>query len=216
MALPLSSVNHDASAIDSVPASFDLNAKPDTDIYAAPSHGYHFTAPIIYHSFPASDFQRARVTVSMNWEYQYDQGGLILVFPSPENSLPDGQSANHLRGHPRWVKSGVEINDDRVWISVVGRETWADWSLSTPPPACQSDGPSKVKATIEFEKHDNALKVYVLEGEKKLLIREIQWVFLDEQAKGICWLGVYAARPDAKREAKGDLSIHFDDFVVEA
>jgi regulation of enolase protein 1 (concanavalin A-like superfamily) len=201
--------------IESLPPSFDLKAKPKTDIYAAPSHGYDFTAPIIYRSFPASDFQSARVTVTMDWQVQFDQGGLVLVFPSPENNIPDAQSANNMQGHPRWVKAGVEINDERAWISVVGRKTWADWSLSAPPPSCLGGAASKIKAKIEFEKHGNALKVYVYDGEKRVMVREVQWVFLDEQAQATCWLGIYAARPDAKGESNGELSIQFEDFVVE-
>ena len=138
------------------------------------------------------------------------------MFPTSSNPIPDGKNAADASTHPRWVKAGIEINDGKPWISVVARDEWADWSLASTPAGSDSNAGKTVKATIEFVKHDNALLVFVKDGEERRMIREVQWVFLDEQLEKPCWIGVYAARPDAKGEAEGALEVHFEDCIVVA
>jgi regulation of enolase protein 1 (concanavalin A-like superfamily) len=191
------------------PKSFTLAAPPNTDIYTSPKHGYRFNSPIIYHKLSPSKFSKARITIKLNWTLQFDQGGLILVLPAHGTDRPDGMSASVKEGHPRWIKAGIEAKDGSAHLSVVARETYADWSLT---PAAKFDGRVSV-ATVEFEKSGNALKVFVIEGETKRMIRQIQWVFID--AVEDVWLGVYAARPDPLKEAGGkDLEVEFEEFKI--
>lgn len=208
-------INSDGFSFEAgFPKSFSLTAGKDTDIYAAPKHGYVWTAPVLYYQLPdSSKFQRARVTVSFNWIHTFDQAGLVLAYPSDSNSTPDAQNAGTKESHPQWVKAGIEVNDGIPQVSVVARDVWADWSLSTMPQGTEGSGNS-VTATIEFEKYGNALKVFIHEGLTKRMVRKVQWVFDEPQkGKGI-WIGVYAARPDPTKEAAGGLDVKFNGFEV--
>jgi regulation of enolase protein 1 (concanavalin A-like superfamily) len=203
------------------PKSFTLSTPPKTDIYAAPAHGYVWTAPILYHKIQCSSFKKARVNVSFSWTTIYDQGGLILVFPTKDNPNPDAANASEKHAHPQWVKAGLEINDGKVWASVVARENWADWSLSIPPEGVAVSGDrsekGQVRATFEFERHSGALYVYVTgpDGKDRSMIREPQWVFLDGRGDGEAWLGVYTCSPDPKGERNGaQLEVTFEDFEI--
>jgi regulation of enolase protein 1 (concanavalin A-like superfamily) len=196
------------------PNHFTFGASPQTDIYAAPAHGYVWTAPIILYSLTSSaQFHRACITISFEWEYRYDQAGLILAYPSPGTPNPDSSTSDK-QSHPRWVKAGVEVNEGKPQFSVVARDVWADWSLSTLPPGSDASG-ARVEATFEFEKHANALVVSVQEGKgAKHQVREIQWVFDEPQNDIPLWIGVYVARPDPTKEANEDLKVKFSDFHV--
>jgi regulation of enolase protein 1 (concanavalin A-like superfamily) len=218
----LSSVNTSTTLSNPPPKSFTLSSPPKTDIYAAPAHGYVWSAPIIHHTLPASKFKRARVTITLNWTTTYDQGGLILAFPSPSNLLPNKENARTKASHPLWVKAGIEMNNGKAFISSVAREQWADWTLSPPSSSSLSNEGKTVKATIEFEKHENALCVFVYDGEggEKIMTREVQWVFLNEEREGgrlgEMWVGIYVCRPDAKDEMGGRaLEVGFEEFIVE-
>ncbi|KIW09497.1 uncharacterized protein PV09_00374 [Verruconis gallopava] len=205
------------------PKTFKLSTPPKTDIYAAPAHGYVWTAPILFRKIDTSSFTRARVTLSFVWKTVYDQGGMILAFPTKENPNPDASNANRKELHPQWVKAGIEINDGKPWASTVARENWADWSLSAPPAGVVQKATDVgategfVKATIEFERHKGALFVYVQGpgGEDRSMIREPQWVFLDERGETEAWLGVYCCSPDPKGERNGmPLEVTFEDFEI--
>jgi regulation of enolase protein 1 (concanavalin A-like superfamily) len=218
----LTPVNTETSVAYPAPSKFALSTSPGTDVYAAPAHGYVWTAPLLYHKLNTSTFKSARVTVSFTWTTIYDQGGLILVFPAAGNPNPDASNAGAKEAHPQWVKAGVEINDGRAWASVVARENWADWSLSLPPAGVVDTGAKTVKATIEFERHGGALYVFVSAPgagkEGRCMIREPQWVFLDGRGEGEAWVGVYTCSPDPKGERAGKpLEVTFEDFeIVEA
>lgn len=234
MADTFTAVNNDTKVQYPPPKSFKLTSLPKTDIYAAPAHGYVWTAPILYRKIQCSSFKKAKVTVSFSWTTIYDQGGLILVFPTKTNPNPDSGNASEKSAHPQWVKAGIEINAGKPWASAVARENWADWSLSAPPngvigsdeigaPPAGVVSPGKgrakgsVKATIEFERHEGALFVYVQgpEGEVKSMIREPQWVFLDGRGEGEAWIGVYCCAPDPDGEREGEgLDVTFEDFEI--
>jgi regulation of enolase protein 1 (concanavalin A-like superfamily) len=223
MAMPFTSVNTNAQVAYPPPKSFKLATPPKTDVYAAPAHGYVWTAPILHRKINTASFKKARVTVSFNYSAIYDQGGLILVFPTRSNPNPDSSNASDKSNHPQWVKAGIEINHGKPWASVVARENWADWSLSSPPDGIiKSDGNGKgnVKAIIEFERHENALFVYASgpDGEGRGMIREPQWVFMDERDDREAYIGVYTCSPDPKDERKGEpLEVTFEDFeIIEA
>jgi regulation of enolase protein 1 (concanavalin A-like superfamily) len=209
-----STINLD-KASEGYPSNFTIPATPNTDVYASPKHGYRFNSPVIYHKISPSKFQKAFVTITLSWTLQYDQGGLILVQPALGTDKPDGTSASKKEGHPRWVKAGIEVKDGASHISVVARETWADWSLTPTRSAEHGGGPSKnvTMAKIEFEKSGNSLKINVHEGLTRRMVRQVQWVF--DGVEEDIWIGVYAARPDPLKEANGkDLEVQFSDFDI--
>ena len=170
------------------PSSRDLirlTVKPKTDIYAAPAHGYVFTAPVIYQKIATKHFKNALATVSFNYSHTYDQGGLLFVFPSPDQPNPNATNSSSQKSAPRWVKAGIEVNQGVPQISVVGRDEWADWSLGALPPGHVDEWQRSARLSIKMERHGNALAVLV-HGEDRLessrldewrLVREIQWVF---------------------------------------
>jgi regulation of enolase protein 1 (concanavalin A-like superfamily) len=192
-----STINLDKVA-EGYPEDFSISAAPNTDVYASPKHGYRFNSPTIYHKISPATFHKARLTITLHWTLQYDQGGLILVQPVKGTDKPDGKSASKKEGHPRWVKAGIEVKDGAANISVVARETWVE-NISM--------------ATIEFEKSGNSLKVNVHEGLTRRMVRQVQWVF--DAAEGDIWVGVYSARPDPLKEADGKgLEVHFSNFEI--
>lgn len=77
---------------------------------------------------------------------------------------------------------------------------------------------SQTDATIEAERIDQTLWVYlVVDGEKRPL-REIKWAFLEERnTEAEMWVGVYAAKPTS--ESEGDLEtgieVTFQDLKLE-
>ena len=174
------------------PPEFVLKANAATDLWSKPPSTIRFNAPIIYQTVPIQSFKRARVAVNALWSQQYDQGGLIIVL-------------NNADGSQKWVKAGIELTHGRPHLSVVTKDRWADWSLLPVP----SGGPA---ATIELVREsDNSLWIYLVEGVQKSPIREITWVFSEENVKE-CWVGVYAARPS--REG-GDLSVNFGHLIID-
>ncbi|KKK18581.1 hypothetical protein AOCH_006989 [Aspergillus ochraceoroseus] len=165
---------------------------PSTDIWSKPPSTERFNAPILYRSVPLASFKRARVAFSACWRHQYDQGGLILVI-------------NHADGTRKWVKTGIEFTHGRPHLSTVAKDRWADWSLFPVP----SGGGA---ATIEINKEqDNSLWIYLVEGVQKSPIREVTWVF-EEQDVTDCWIGVYAAKPSSEG---GDLVVNFASVVID-
>ncbi|KIW63284.1 hypothetical protein PV04_10143 [Phialophora macrospora] len=202
-----------------LPSAFILDAAPNTDIYASPLPPVHhaFSAPVIYRRMTKRSFQSAQVSVRARWSLQFDQGGLVFVIPASSNPAPDATTAQTADKHPEWVKVGVEVNDGKPYVSVVAksRENWCDWSLvplqNGAPPLGQESG-----ATISLTRSKNALLVWMLSGQEKMLIRKVPWVFLaaDNDATEV-WVGVYAARPDPDGEAgktQEQLQVSFEGF----
>src|ERR1700760_3261545 len=97
MAPPLpnpAAVNTTDHVSPTFPQEFTITAAPGTDIYAAPNHGYVWTAPVTYYKLAnAASFRRARVTVGFSWSRLYDQGGLVLAYPAAENPTPGTSNA---------------------------------------------------------------------------------------------------------------------------
>lgn len=187
-------VNSDAEVPSngSPPPEFTINAPASTDIWAKPPSTTRFSAPILYKSVSLKSFKRIRVAFNAPWEKNYDQGGIILVL----NTADGGQ---------KWVKSGIELTHGRPHLSVVAKDNWADWSLLPVP----SGGGA---ATLELVKEkDNSLWIYLVEGLQKSPIREVTWVFAEENVKDF-WVGVYAARPSSEG---GELPVNFGHLIIE-
>lgn len=103
------------------------------------------------------------------------------------------------------MKSGIELTNGRPHLSVVAKDNWADWSLFPVP----SGGGA---ATLELVKEkDNSLWIYLVEGLQKSPIREVTWVFEEENVKDF-WVGVYAARPSSEG---GKFPVNFGHLMIE-
>lgn len=174
------------------PPEFILKAKPSTDVWSKPPSTHRFNAPILYQSIPLQSFKRARVAFNALWRKEYDQGGLIIVM----------HTAN---GDKKWVKAGIELTRGKPHLSIVAKDRFADWSLLPVP----SGGPA---ATLELVREaDDSLWIYLVEGVQKSPLREVTWVFQEENVQE-SWVGVYAARPSKEG---GELPVNFGHLIVD-
>ncbi|KAL8720489.1 MAG: hypothetical protein Q9181_007903 [Wetmoreana brouardii] len=193
---------------DPLPPTFILRTPSGRDIWRKPPSTDRFDAPLLLRALPLSSFRCARVTVSAQWHTQYDQGGLVLILPSKTDK------------ERRWIKTGVEHFENRANISTVACDRWADWSLV--PLREESLGKVTVEMTREVRKDEKTSTLWVHSvdtstGEKKAL-REITWVFEDENMQGDqeCEVGVYAAKPNPDESDPGkELDVTFENLTVD-
>ena len=214
-------VNHDSFEPQESCGSLDttLFAAPKSDIYASPlgSTLHVYTAPVTCKRIAKESFKLARATVSAKWTLQFDQGGLVFTLPRPSNLNPDAVNATTADVHPAWVKAGIEVNDGIAAVSIVGKSLngWCDWSLV---PAGGIKGPNgDIQVTLEMTRFKNALMIWMVDSDKKILIRKIPWLFLDnDDLSNDALVGVYAARPDPYDQSGGqDLEVKLSDFRLE-
>lgn len=137
---------------------------------------------------------------------QYDQAGLVLQLRKKDGEAKD-----------KWLKTGVEYYNGKPYISTVGADRWADWSVV--PLGGPSSTSDAVEATIEVRRERDQLGkglwVYhiVKDGEGKeerRPLREVTWFFADEDDEE--WeigVGGMVARP-AKEEHLGMLEARFE------
>ena len=80
-------------------------------------------------------------------------------------------------------------------MSTVTMDRWADWSL------VQTGLKEGKELTLEFERNpeEGTLWIYVIDGEKKIPVREVTWILSEGDDKE-CWVGVYAANPTVSKE----------------
>ena len=171
--MSFTAVNTETKVSYPPPKSFKLATPPGTDIYAAPAHGYVWTSPYLCTKIQTLKFKKARVTVSFNYATIYDQGGLILVFPTKDNPSPDASNAGKESSHPQGVKAGFEVNDGRLFASTVARENWADWSLSAPPTGvAKSEGDSKgvAKGIVETAPGSKRYRPDGVDGQRAMAV----------------------------------------------
>ena len=172
--------------------NFTITAEAITDLWEKPPSTHSFSSPILYREMKLSSFKKARVAVTAEWKELYDQGGLCIVI-------------NKVNGSRKWVKAGIEFVEKAPHISTVATDRWSDWSLRPMP----SEG--SLSATIEMARgKDESLWIYLSEGMQRSPIREITWVFEDDD-QDECWVGVYAAKPTGS----GDLEVSFSHLVIE-
>ncbi|KAF1942809.1 hypothetical protein EJ02DRAFT_157274 [Clathrospora elynae] len=65
---------------------FTLAAPPNTDLWRKPPSGDTSTAPILYTGL-RNPFIAAEVTVSADWELEWDQGGLVIFAGKPPGQM---------------------------------------------------------------------------------------------------------------------------------
>ncbi|KAL7790997.1 hypothetical protein V8C37DRAFT_383150 [Trichoderma ceciliae] len=187
--------------------SITIQVPPNTDIWRPAASKNNFTAPYLYTTIPAANFQSVQVTVSGPWKTLYDQGGLVIAFPNHRN--PDIS---------RFIKTGIEFTDGAPALGVVGTDILSDWSLSPITEAQTGD----VKATILVERDGTDAWVYVLEnqGKTRRSLRQATWAFNEDDVQGLAKeirVGIYGAKPteeSGKGHSKDTIAVTFSDFVL--
>lgn len=190
---------------------FTLTAGPNTDLWRKPPNGDTSTAPIVFTSL-RHPFVLAEVTVSADWEMEWDQGGLVIfagAAPQSFSSDSPTRAPGLLSGpHPpcKWVKAGMEFSSGTVNASSVSATAdGADWCLS--PLAQSTQGPPIHSLRIKLERIGHALWIwyqvpsaspYALSpgavGSTWKKLREVTWFFYGAEDKFV-HVGVYASRP---------------------
>ncbi|CAE6517617.1 unnamed protein product [Rhizoctonia solani] len=189
---------------NSTHSTITVQALPGTDLWRKPPSTVSTNAPAYVVYRPLRTFKRARVTVGADWTRLYDQGGLVFYINSPGL---EGEK------YEAWVKTGIEQFDGKPNVGTVATpgEGYSDWSLV-------ATGGRNATIEVEPEQGGPSLYVYLVEGEKRTLIREVTWVF-QEKHDQLLGVGVYAARPtkvQGEEAGKGDaLSVNFEGLEIE-
>jgi regulation of enolase protein 1 (concanavalin A-like superfamily) len=183
--------------------SFSITTPPATDLWRpdAKPKSDNFTAPFVYRSIKASEFNSISVTVHADWAVRYDQGGIAIIFPEKQ---------------PRkWVKTGIEVETGAPQFGTVGTYAFSDWSLSPVTPQ------NATTARFSVERDGSELWVYALDLQnpeaEKYPLREVTWAFLEDRANDDVelWVGVYAAKPTySPANQTQDLEVLFRDLVI--
>ena len=149
--------------------------------------------------------------------------------PRPASSTPP------VTGGPapaKWIKTGIEYYQGQPQLSTVGCDRYADWSIGpiTTGPVDPSRGVT-VEIVREMDELGRSAWIYQLEidpetGEttKKVALREITWVFADEDARAegqggegeeeewVIDVSPLVARPE--KNAAAPLTVEFKEFTV--
>lgn len=187
---------------------FTLTAGPNTDLWRKPPNGDTSTAPIVFTSL-RHPFVIAEVTVSADWEMEWDQGGLVIFAGAAPQSFSDSHTSplsNRNASPCKWVKAGMEFSGGTVNASSVSATAdGADWCLS--PLVQTQQGPAVNSLRIKLERIGHALWIwyqvpsaspYALSpgavGSTWKKLREVTWFFYGVEDKFV-HVGVYASRP---------------------
>lgn len=185
---------------------FTLTAGPNTDLWRKPPNGETSTAPIVFTSL-RRPFMVAEVTVSADWEMEWDQGGLVIFAGATSQSL-SMRSRRHSQPRCKWVKAGMEFSSGTVNASSVSATAdGADWCLS-PLSLPNTSSMAVHSLRIKLERVGYSLWVWyqdpassgaatptpgAVRGSWRKL-REVTWFFYGVEDKFI-HVGVYASRP---------------------
>jgi len=196
---------------------FNLSSPAGTDIWRKPPSHNVIDAPTHPSPLPQYDlksFQRARLTFALppaNELRQYDQAGLLLSFTTADRTFGSGKD--------KWLKTGIEFYYGKPYVSTVGCDTWADWSIL--PLTDFASNSSRPTATIEARRERDqlgkSLWVYqIISNEKgeeveRRPLREVNWVFAEEEGWSVGIAG-FVARP-TKEGGDGELVAEFKDGV---
>ncbi|TKA74213.1 hypothetical protein B0A55_06297 [Friedmanniomyces simplex] len=194
---------------------FTITAPPKTDIWrpnSTPSADV-LNAPYLYTTLTPTTFTRLRAKVTVPWKTQFDQGGLLLAFPSPSPASSDGGEDGHGQNW-RWIKAGIEFFEGKPALGVVATDRFSDWSLAPMP------GPSPAQQqSAEFEavRDGTTLWVYVIVDGERRALREVKWAFVGVEEGAEVRVGVYAAKPtpdEGDEEGRG-IEVGFSGLVLE-
>lgn len=119
----------------------------------------------------------------------------------------------------QWIKTGIEFYKGKPYVSTVGCDKFADWSLTPLPASSVADkveGSGSVTLELEKDAKEGTMWVYIIvDGEERFSIREVTWM-LDIDPKMETWVGVYAATPIMEGRAEGDgLEVKFTGWELE-
>ncbi|KAI9780445.1 MAG: hypothetical protein M1839_006719 [Geoglossum umbratile] len=140
--------------------SFTLSAPPNTDLWRKPPSRDTSTAPILYTAL-RSPFIAAEVTVSADWELEWDQGGLVIFAGAPPGRVPNpnAPSPNPSTSSPT-AEANTSNSSASATTSTSTSPTDSTPTQSQPQPQRHSEAPppylqpppaSKwVKAGLEF------------------------------------------------------------------
>ncbi|ETS05737.1 hypothetical protein M419DRAFT_95926 [Trichoderma reesei RUT C-30] len=200
--------------ISPVGRTVTIQVPPDTDIWRPALSKHNFTAPYLYTVVPAARFQSVQVTVTAPWKTLYDQGGLVVAFPT------NGHHHNNAN-LTRFIKAGIEFNDGAPALGVVATDILSDWSLS-PITEQQQAGDKNAKATILVERDGTDAWVYVLEdgGRTRRALRQVTWAFNEDDAQGLARdveVGIYGAKPTEEAgegHARDGIAVTFSGFAL--
>lgn len=194
---------------------FTLTAQPTTKIWREPGLADTMTAPMIYTAL-REPLIVAEVTITANWEMEWDQAGLVIFAGTPP-SAEDGHPYPPHSQAPcrRWVKAGLELSSGTLHLSSTTAlsPSGADLSLNplpNPTPCDNLYSPTPISVRIKFERLGDALWIWyqppesprhgtfrspaeVSAGWRKA--REVAGFFWGVERKDGVWIGCYASRP---------------------
>ena len=191
---------------------FTLNAGPNTDLWRKPPNGDTSTAPIVFTSL-RHPFVVAEVTVTADWEMEWDQGGLVIFAGAAPQAFTSSGTLRHSAGAGarsgppcKWVKAGMEFSGGAVNASSVSATAdGADWCLS--PLVQQHPAQAVHSLRIKLERIGHALWIFYqvpslspyaqtpgAVGSTWRKLREVTWFFYGVEDKCV-HVGVYASRP---------------------
>ena len=150
--------------------SFTLAAPPNTDLWRKPPSRDTSTAPVLYTAL-RNPFIAAEVTVSADWELEWDQGGLVIFAGSPPGQTATAPLAVSTEG-PNVISIALEENNEtapvptttslplrrrrssssRIPIPNSGHPPPPPSRSRSPPPAYTTPAPASkwVKVGLEF------------------------------------------------------------------
>lgn len=188
---------------------FTLTAGPNTDLWRKPPNSDTSTAPIVFTSL-RHPFVVAEVTISADWEMEWDQGGLVIfagAAPQSFSGAPEITTARRsgARAPCKWVKAGMEFSSGTVNASSTSATAdGADWCVS---PVQSTHGPEVQSLRIKLERIGHALWIWYqvpsaspfarspgAVGSSWTKLREVNWFFYGVEDKFV-HVGIYASRP---------------------
>ena len=201
---------------------FTLTAPPNTRICRKDSSRDETTAPMMLTRL-SHPLIVAEVTITAEFEMEWDQAGLIVFTGPPPTRNPASPVLRRRRFQARedieegkWVKAGLEFTGGAMNVSsvVATSASGGDWSLSPLYCPASSQAPEYEPITcslrIKFERIGDALWIWYREVDvssnpvsrtpeaasaawRKL--REVNGFFRGVELKGDVWVGCYASRP---------------------
>lgn len=182
--------------------AFTITASPSTDIWRKPPTTDDFNAPTnMAPIIPLTSFLSSKITFSLPCKYRYDQGGLLLHLTKAG-------------AKDRWLKTGVEFYNGKPFVSTVGCDGFADWSIYPTDLDASKDVEVTVEVRREGDENGKGLWVYWIKGEERLPLREVAWFFAAEEEWNI-GVGAMACRPAKNEATNGEsLEVKFWDFEL--
>jgi regulation of enolase protein 1 (concanavalin A-like superfamily) len=201
---------------------FALTASPNTRICRNELSRDQTTAPMMLTRL-SHPLVVAEVTITADFEMEWDQAGLIVFTGAPPSQTPPSPAVRRRRYQSReedvqegkWVKAGLEFTAGAMNASsvVASSASGGDWSLS---PLLYSEliqdsyDSISFSLRIKFERIGDALWIWYRNADGSSVsvprtpeaihaewrkLREVNGFFRGVDLKGDVWVGCYASRP---------------------